>query len=235
MPSAGGLGLARDGGPRRHDPRGGALFARRGCRRRHAQHRLPHRPGHARCLRPLPRHRSRAAELQPRQRQPRLARPRPHRRAALRSADPGVLRQQRGECPAGRPFPLLRRPAPRGAGVGRAAPDRLLRRRRARRAALAVAGPAVSQAPGLVLGHALRLRGLRRRAAAARRRSRGLRRHLRAERRRARRGSVAADGDPGGRRRSRHRADRSISAPARSSRCGRWRRSSPWPAAAARR
>ncbi len=73
--------------------------------------------------------------------------------------------------PAG-PVPVLRRPAPRGAGVGRTAADRLLRRRRARRAALAVAGAAARQAQDLVLGHALCLRGLRRRAPAARRRPR---------------------------------------------------------------
>ncbi len=89
---------------------------------------------------------------------------------------------------------------------GGAAADRVLRRRRARRAALAVAGEAAREAQDLVLGHALCLRRVRRRALAARRGPRGLRGDLRAERRRARRRSVAADGHPGGLRRSGHRA-----------------------------
>ena len=97
------------------------------------------------CLHPLSRPRSRTAQFRPGSREPRLARPHPHRRAALWPADTSVLRQQRFECPAGGSVPVLRRPTPWGSGVGRAAANRLFRCRGACGAAMALAGPAVPQ------------------------------------------------------------------------------------------
>ena len=158
------LGLARDGGPCRHDPRRGALFPRRQLHRGYAQRRRADRRRDAACLPLVPRPGARTAGLQSRQRQPALARPGSRRRAAVRPADPRLLRQQRGECAAGGTVPVLRRPAPRSARVGRAAADRLLRGGGAGGAAVAVARPAPLEAPGLVLGDALRLRRVRRRA-----------------------------------------------------------------------